>query len=182
MKVETNLSDYYRRDIIDILTKLSLFFDNQKSFAAIVRNDIPKFLDSFRKPETVDPTHRWIGTYNIYRIHLLRFFKWLYYPNVESNKRPKPFILENIPQLRRKEVSIYKPSDLWTEQDDFLFLKYCPSLTPGSPHNNTQATRNGDTGSTTSYPTSGYVPPSNSNPDSGACGSSCGDKVGATFG
>jgi hypothetical protein len=35
--------------------------------------------------------------------------------------------MENIPQLKRKEVSIYKPSDLWTQQDDLLFLSYSPS-------------------------------------------------------
>jgi integrase len=36
-------------------------------------------------------------------------------------------VVENIAQLKRKEKSIYKPSDLWTQQDDLLFLKYCPS-------------------------------------------------------
>lgn len=36
-------------------------------------------------------------------------------------------MLENIPKLRRKEKSVYKPSDLWTHQDDLLFLRYCPS-------------------------------------------------------
>jgi integrase len=71
--------------------------------------------------------HKWIGTYNIYRIYLLRFFKWLYYPDIEPSKRPKPSVIENIAQLKRKEKSIYKPSDLWTQQDDLLFLKYCPS-------------------------------------------------------
>ena len=35
--------------------------------------------------------------------------------------------MDNIPKLKRKEISIYKPSDLWTPQDDLLFLKYCPS-------------------------------------------------------
>jgi integrase len=34
--------------------------------------------------------------------------------------------VENLPQLKRKEKSIYKPSDLWTQQDDLLFLKFCP--------------------------------------------------------
>ena len=63
----------------------------------------------------------------IYRIQLLRFFKWLYYPNIEPDKRPKPKIMENIQQLKRKEKSIYKPTDLWTAEDDLLFLKYCPS-------------------------------------------------------
>ena len=35
--------------------------------------------------------------------------------------------MENIPKLKRKEKSIYKPSDLWSPEDDLLFLKYCPS-------------------------------------------------------
>lgn len=93
----------------------------------MTREDILSFLDSFRKPESVDPLHKWIGTYNLYAIHLMRFFKWLYYPDIEQNKRRKPIVIENIPQLKRKEKSIYKPTDLWTEQDDVIFLKYCPS-------------------------------------------------------
>lgn len=85
------------------------------------------FLDSFRKIETVDPLHKWIGTYNNYRIQLLWFFKWLYSPDIEPKKRPKPPVIENIPQLKRKENPIYKPTDLWTPEDDSLFLKDCPS-------------------------------------------------------
>ena len=56
-----------------------------------------------------------------------RFFKWLYYPNLSQKERPKPPVIENISQLKRKEISIYKPTDLWTQEDDQLFLKYCPS-------------------------------------------------------
>ena len=33
----------------------------------------------------------------------------------------------NIPSFKRKEPSIYKPTDLWTKEDDLLFLKYCPN-------------------------------------------------------
>ena len=55
------------------------------------------------------------------------FFKWLYYSDIEQDKRPKPSMIENIPQLKRKEKSIYKPTDLWTPEDDSLFLKYCPN-------------------------------------------------------
>ncbi|MFZ0327649.1 MAG: hypothetical protein WAL66_10145, partial [Nitrososphaeraceae archaeon] len=29
--------------------------------------------------------------------------------------------------LKRREQSIYKPTDLWTEEDDIFFLRYCPS-------------------------------------------------------
>ena len=35
--------------------------------------------------------------------------------------------MENIPQIKRREISTYKPTDLWTEEDDVLFYKYCPS-------------------------------------------------------
>ena len=43
--------------------------------------------------------------------------------------RQKPAVLIILPQLKRKETSIYKPTDLWTQDDDQLFLKYCPSKT-----------------------------------------------------
>ena len=127
LRAETNPADHYRTDIIHLLTTFSMFFKNQKTFIEISRDDLLAFLDSFRKAESVDPLHRWIGTYNVYRIHLMRFFKWLYYPDIEQKQRSKPAIIENIPQLKRKEKSVYKPTDLWTEEDDSLFLKYCPS-------------------------------------------------------
>jgi integrase len=127
MKSEVNLSDNYRRDTIEALIRLSKFNDN-KSFIDLTRTNIIAFLDSLRKSETQDPMHKWIGTYNVFHIYLLRFFKWLYSPDIEPRKRPKPSVVENITQLKRKEKSIYKPSDLWTQQDDLLFLKYCPRV------------------------------------------------------
>jgi len=127
LKSEINPSDYYRKDVIILFSNFSLFFDNAKLFRDMTREDLLSFLDSFRKIESVDPLHKWIGTYNLYRIHLMRFFKWLYYPDIEPDKRPKPEVVENILQLKRKEKSIYKPTDIWTQEDDSLFLKYCPN-------------------------------------------------------
>ena len=74
------------------------------------------FLDSLRKPESVDPMSKWIGSYNLYCIQLIRFFKWLFSPDIERDKRLKPTVVQNIPLLKRKEKSIYKPSDLWTNE------------------------------------------------------------------
>ena len=91
-------------------------------------DDIISFLNSHRKPEPLDPLHKWIGTYNNRLITLVQFFKWLYNPELPSKDRPKPDIIANLQQLRRKEKSTYKPSDLWTQDDDQLFLKYCPSV------------------------------------------------------
>ena len=125
-RTEINLSDHYRKDLIQALSIFSRHTGN-KHFRQMTRSDIISFLESFRKTDAADPLHKWIGTYNIFRIHLMRFFKWLHSPDIEPSKRSKPPILENVPKLRRKETSIYKPSDLWTHQDDLLFLEYCPS-------------------------------------------------------
>ena len=124
---EINPSSNYRRDIIRTLCLLSKFHDNDKKFENMTRRDILDFLDSYRKPEAADPLHKWIGTYNLFRSLLIRFFKWVHSPNIEYIKRPKPPVVDNISLLKRKEQSTYKPTDLWTAQDDLLFLKYCPS-------------------------------------------------------
>jgi integrase len=127
LRTELNPSNGYKRNNAVLLSNFSMYFKNAKLFKEITREDILSFLDSFRKDEAIDPLHKWIGTYNLYRIELMRFFKWLYSPDQEQNKRPKPAVIENIPQFKRKERSIYKPSDLWTQEDDSLFLKYCPN-------------------------------------------------------
>ena len=132
LNTEVNPSVNYRKDIIKCLTRFchhkdSLYKKGGSNFKQLDRNDILAFLDSLRKSEIVDPLHRWIGTYNLYRVHLIRFFKWLYFPDLEPDKRPKPPEVENIVQLKRKEKSIYKPTDMWTTEDDLLFLKYCPT-------------------------------------------------------
>lgn len=112
-----------------LLRTLCLFssFNSHIHFNRLTRDDLLAYLDSRRKTESEDPQHKWIGTYNLYRSFLLRFFKWLYRPELDPNERPKPPCIENIPQLKRKEISVYKPTDLWTTADDILFLKYCPS-------------------------------------------------------
>ena len=130
LKSEANPSVNYRRDIIKCLTKFIAFCRGasgiSKELKRFDRKDVLAFLDNHRKPEAADPLHQWIGTYNLDRTHLIRFFKWLYGPDIEPNKRPKPAVVENIQKLKRKEKSIYKPTDLWTSEDDLLFLKYCP--------------------------------------------------------
>ena len=126
MNVEINLSVLYRREQLAVLCYLSEFH-HQKSFKDMTREDIIGYLNSLRKTEEAGPLHKWIGTYNLRRICLLRFFKWLYYPDMQPSKRLTPEIVMNIQSFKRKERSIYKPTDLWTQEDDVLFLKYCPN-------------------------------------------------------
>ena len=133
LNAEVSPSLNYRKDIIKCLTRFIAFcrsnsyISNVQNLKQLERKDVLEFLDSLRKSEAADSLHKWIGTYNLYRVHLIRFFKWLYYPDIEADERPKPPVVENIQQLKRKEKSIYKPTDMWTSENDLLFLRYCPS-------------------------------------------------------
>jgi site-specific recombinase XerD len=40
-------------------------YHKHKELDKMDRNDIISFLDSYRKLESVDPSHRWVNTYNI---------------------------------------------------------------------------------------------------------------------
>lgn len=111
LNAEVNPSQNYRKDVINLARFIAFCHDNSKDKAKelrqLERKDVLAFLDSLRKTAIADPLHRWIGTYNIFRIHLIRFFKWLYNPDLEPDKRSKPPIVENIQKLKRKEKSIY---------------------------------------------------------------------------
>jgi integrase len=122
---EISVSHSYERNNIKVLAYLSKFHPN-KQFKAMQKQDILSFLNSYRKSEDLDPLHGWIATYNLYIVILGRFFKWLYHPDLSPKERPKPSCVE-IPKLRRKEQSVYKPTDMWSQEDDLLFLKYCSS-------------------------------------------------------
>jgi hypothetical protein len=66
-RTEINLSDHYRKDLIQALSIFSRHTGN-KHFRQMTRSDIISFLESFRKTDAADPLHKWIGTYNIFRI------------------------------------------------------------------------------------------------------------------
>ncbi len=132
MKREINPRLSYKRNTIQFLSELSKAVGIEKKFIDMTRDDILCYLDKCRKTEDKDPLHKWIGSYNTKLAVLCRFFKWLYYPDVEDPKRRnelsalerKPDCIMGIKQLKRKEISCYKPSDLWIQEDDLLFLKW----------------------------------------------------------
>ena len=132
MKREVNPRLSYKKYTIQILYELSRAVGLQKKFTDMTRDDVLLYLDSVRKPENEDLLHKWIGSYNTKLVILSRFFKWLHYPEIEDPKRrselsaleKKPACIIGIKQLRRKEISCYKPSDLWSQEDDLVFLKW----------------------------------------------------------
>jgi len=132
MKREINPRLSYKKTTMQIIVELSKTVGLAKNFVDMTRDDVLSYLDKCRKLENEDPLHRWIGSYNTKLVILSRFFKWLYYPAIDDPKKRsdlsvlerKPNCIMGIRHLKRKEISCYKPSDLWSQEDDFLFLKW----------------------------------------------------------
>jgi len=125
LRSEIKLSDTYRQSILNTLIPLSR--TNKKGFKDFIRTDVITYLDKYRKDDKDDPSHKWIGTHNTNVINIIKFFRWLYYPGLEPKERPKPKVVQNLRTLKRREVSGYKPADMWNAEDNLLFLKYCPN-------------------------------------------------------
>lgn len=102
MKTEINLSDGYRMINLKAFARVSQFFENKISFKMMGRKEILMYLDSYRKPDAADPMHKWIGTYNLLLIILVRFFKWLYFPELAPINRNIQLWWKIYPGLREK--------------------------------------------------------------------------------
>jgi hypothetical protein len=80
----------------------------------------------------MDPLHKWIGTIQPLQDVISEIFQMVLLPKYRTNKVPKPKAVENTVQLKRKEQSIYKPTDLWSKEEEVLAMK--PDLTPCLTH------------------------------------------------
>lgn len=88
---------------------------DHKTLNEITKDDILAYLNSrVKKPATLDPIHKWIGTYNGTQMVFSSFFRWLYNPDEpDTGKRITPPCMRGIKRLPRQEKSPSKPSDLW---------------------------------------------------------------------
>lgn len=133
-KNEINIKESTKEWKIKNLILLSRFLNN-KSFTQMTKHDILAYLNSARKPESIDPLHKSIGTWNNRQILFLKFFRWLYNTDEpDHKKRITPTCMQGIRRLPRQEKSPYKPSDLWTNEEHSAFLKYCPSKRDSAFH------------------------------------------------
>jgi integrase/recombinase XerD len=128
-----------RKDSIIAINTIAMYIDGivylenfhrHKDLDKMDKNDIVAFLDSYRKSETVDPLHKWVATYNIRLMVISKFFRWLY--SSQHDRLAKMTTTEKIElpingikRLKRKEKSSYQAKDLWAQEDDVIFLKYC---------------------------------------------------------
>lgn len=124
---EINIKESTKEGKIKVLVDL-LKFLRYKPVNEVSKEDVLAYLNRFRKPEDIDPKHSWIGTWNNRHLILSKFFRWLHDPNNPDIKnRNTPPCMKGVKRLSRKEISRYKPSDMWTQNEWDVFLKYCPS-------------------------------------------------------
>jgi hypothetical protein len=124
---EINIKESTKEGKIKVLVDF-IIFTNYKNIVEITKVDILSYLNKFRKDEQKDPEHRWIGTWNNRHLILNKFFRWLNdSDNPDIKNRKTPTCMKGVKRLSRKEVSRYKPSDLWTLRESEVFLTYCPS-------------------------------------------------------
>jgi hypothetical protein len=124
---DNNIKDSTKEWKIKVLVYLSRSVQH-KSFNEVTKEDILTYLNTLRKPDSADPMHKWIGTYNNRVLVFTKFFRWLYNPNEPDHKqRITPPCMKGVKQLKRNEKSPYKPSDMRTSAEYAIFLKYCPS-------------------------------------------------------
>ena len=101
---------------------------NDKPFEQMTKQDILGYLNSLRKPISVDPEQKWIGSYNNRLRYYAKFFKWLYNKDEpDFRKRTPPPCIQGLRQLPRQGKS-YKPSDMWDSREHAVFLRYCPNV------------------------------------------------------
>ena len=124
---ELNIKISTKEGIIKKIFWLSTYL-NHKSFNKMTKEDILVYLNHIKKPVSIDPTLKSLGTYNTRQMVFSTFFRWLYNPDEsDSRKRITPPCMRGIKRLPRQEKSPYKPSDLWTAEEHAIFLKYCPN-------------------------------------------------------
>lgn len=62
-----------------------------KTFYEMTKEDLLDYLNSLRKPSSLDPSHKSIRTWNSRQMLFLKFFRWLYNPNEpDLRKRETP--------------------------------------------------------------------------------------------
>jgi hypothetical protein len=68
----------------------------------MTKQDILSYLNSVRKPTSIDPQQKWIGSYNNRLRYYAKFFRWLYNkeePDYQKRISPMSILLSHFKQL-----------------------------------------------------------------------------------
>lgn len=109
-----NLSDGSKDAYIKALCYLLRDVGTAKSLKKLAAQDVELYLQSHQKPKYQDPKQRWISTHNMRAVTSIKFFRWLYYPDLPAKNRPKPDIIKNVVAYQKPEATNVEAKDLWT--------------------------------------------------------------------
>jgi hypothetical protein len=80
-QTQMNIKESTKEGKIKVMIWLSNYFQNKKTFKQMTKQDVLDYLNSLRKPNSDDPTHKWVGSYNGRQMIFNKFFRWLYNPD-----------------------------------------------------------------------------------------------------
>ena len=96
------------------------------------REQILTFLNTKQKDENLDPSKRWITTWNDYLGTIKHFFRWLY--NQRGKEEVVPTSEWDTPQFaqikkkKTKRLSPYSETEIWDRDELLTVVKYQPYL------------------------------------------------------
>jgi hypothetical protein len=76
-QTEHNIKASTAESKVKSLLWLSKYLNNDKTFEEMTKHDILSYLNSLRKPTSIDPQQKWIGSYNNRLRYYAKFFRWL---------------------------------------------------------------------------------------------------------
>jgi integrase/recombinase XerD len=119
---ERNITLNTKRVYVATLVYLSRAFNHKKAFEEmdIVKDVVSGYLNTCKRPFEADPDQRWIATYRVRAAIIRKFFKWL-----KPDEIPASTLRTLKPIAKKGSKSRVKTTDLWTREEDALFLKYC---------------------------------------------------------
>ncbi|WP_316506420.1 hypothetical protein [Nitrosopumilus sp.] len=121
----SNAANYLR-----VLKLFSNHIGSDIDFKDVTREQVLEFLNQQKNSVEDDPDKKWIRTWNDYLARLIGFYRWLY--SQESNRdrsewdTPEPF--NSIKKKKNKRYSSYSPSDVWSQEELLLAVKYCDNI------------------------------------------------------
>jgi integrase len=133
---QENVTINTKRVYLIALSRLASHVRPAKTLEEMTASDINEYLRPLQRDRNVDPDQRWVNTYKTFAIPLLKFFKWLAYPNTTPADRKRiprdklPPVVRNLVihgnnATKKRLKSPIKEEHIWHDEDVHIFLKYC---------------------------------------------------------
>jgi hypothetical protein len=88
-QTEQNIKPSTAESKVKLLIWLTRYLDH-KPYEQMTKQDILSYLNSIRKPVSIDPLQRWVGSYNGRLRYLLKFFRWLHNKDEPDYRKRAP--------------------------------------------------------------------------------------------